>query len=40
MGKTIPQAASVSGHRTWTSLKRYTHMEHSGDKYKGWPWLP
>ena len=26
MGKTIPQAAAVSGHRSWTSLKRYTHI--------------
>jgi len=39
MGYTIPQAASVSGHRTWTSLKRYSHMEQSGDKYAGWVWL-
>ncbi len=23
MGRTIPQAAAVSGHRSWTSLKRY-----------------
>lgn len=39
MGKTIPQAASVSGHRSWQSLQRYTHLKHTGDKYKGWPWL-
>lgn len=39
MGWTIPQAASVSGHRTWTSLKRYTHLHQDGDKYTGWPWL-
>lgn len=39
MGYTIPKAASVSGHRTWTSLKRYTHIEHDGDKYAGWHWL-
>jgi integrase len=25
MGRTIPQVAAVSGHRSWTSLKRYTH---------------
>lgn len=36
MGWTIPQAATVSGHRTWNSLKRYTHMRESGDKYKDW----
>jgi integrase len=39
MGWTIPQAATVSGHRTWTSLKRYTHIRQAGDKYAGWPWL-
>jgi integrase len=38
MGKTIPQAASVSGHRSWTSLKRYSHLRQSGDKYEGWEW--
>jgi hypothetical protein len=25
MGRTIPQVASVSGHRSWQSLQRYTH---------------
>lgn len=39
MGWTIPQVATVSGHRTWTSLKRYTHIRQTGDKYAGWPWL-
>jgi integrase len=39
MGRSIPQAATVSGHRSWESLKRYTHIRQSGDKYKGWPWL-
>jgi integrase len=39
LGWTIPQAAAVSGHRTWTSLKRYTHMREEGDKYAGWKWL-
>lgn len=39
MGWTIPQVATVSGHRSWTSLKRYTHMRQTGDKYAGWPWL-
>lgn len=39
MGRTIPQAASVSGHRSWGSLQRYTHLRQSGDKYVGWPWL-
>jgi integrase len=40
MGKTIPQAASVSGHRSWQSLKRYTHLRDVGDKYENWQWLP
>jgi hypothetical protein len=39
MGATIPQAASVSGHRSWSSLKRYAHLRQTGDKYAGWPWL-
>jgi integrase len=28
-GRTIPQVAAVSGHRSWTSLKRYTHFRQS-----------
>ncbi|QND53432.1 site-specific integrase [Phyllobacterium sp. 628] len=39
MGMNIPHAAAVSGHRSWVSLKRYTHMKESGDKYDGWKWL-
>lgn len=39
MGWSIPQVASVSGHRTWNSLKRYTHLRHAGDRYAGWVWL-
>ncbi|SIS71639.1 tyrosine-type recombinase/integrase [Paracoccus saliphilus] len=39
MGRTIPQAASVSGHRSWQSLQRYSHLRATGDKWKGWPWL-
>ncbi len=38
IGKTIPQAAAVSGHRCWTSLKRYTHILQTGDKYSNWRW--
>jgi integrase len=38
MGWTIPQAASVSGHRSWQSLKRYTHLRQTGDKYENWKW--
>jgi integrase len=39
MGKTIPQAASISGHRNWNTLKRYAHIRQVGDKYAGWKWL-
>src|SRR3974390_676758 len=39
LGGTIPQAAAVSGHRSWTSLKRYTHIRQSSDKYESWTWL-
>ena len=38
MGRTIPQVAAVSGHRSWISLKRYTHIRHSMDKYENWKW--
>ncbi|WP_101048662.1 site-specific integrase [Macromonas nakdongensis] len=40
MGKSIPQVAAVSGHRSWASLKRYTHIRQVGDKYAGWEWTP
>ena len=39
MGKTIPQVASVSGHRSWQNLQRYTHLRQTGDKWANWPWL-
>lgn len=39
-GLTIPQAALVSGHRSWASLKRYAQLRQAGDKYEGWKWLP
>jgi len=39
MGRTIPQVASVSGHRSWSSLQRYTHLKQTGDKYQNWKWL-
>jgi integrase len=38
MGRTIPQAASVSGHRSWSSLQRYAHLRQVGDKYADWKW--
>lgn len=39
MGWNIPHVACVSGHRTWKSLQRYTHIKQVGDKYKDWKWL-
>lgn len=39
MGRTIPQAASVSGHRSWQSLQRYAHLRQTGDKWENWKWL-
>jgi integrase len=38
MGQTIPQVATVSGHRSWQSLKRYSHLRQAGDKYQTWKW--
>ncbi|WP_319532876.1 tyrosine-type recombinase/integrase [uncultured Cohaesibacter sp.] len=41
MGFNIPHAASVTGHRSWSSLKRYTHIRQTGDKYANWNyWKP
>lgn len=39
LGWTIPQVANVTGHRSWSSLTRYTHIRQTGDKYKNWPWM-
>lgn len=38
-GWDIPKVASVSGHRDWNSMRRYTHLRGNGDPYKGWPLL-
>lgn len=35
----IPHVAAVSGHRSWQSLQRYTHIRQRKDKYAGWKWL-
>jgi integrase len=40
MGWDIPRASTVSAHRSWSSLKRYTHIRQTGDKYSGWAWYP
>lgn len=39
MGWDIPRVASVSGHRDWNSMRRYTHLSGIGDKYEGWDWV-
>ncbi len=39
LGMDIPRVATVSGHRSWNSLKRYTHIRQRGDKYVEWSWL-
>ena len=39
MGWNIPHVAAVSGHRSWVSLKRYTHIRETGNKYASWPGL-
>ncbi|MNE58740.1 Tyrosine recombinase XerC [compost metagenome] len=39
MGWDIPKVASVSGHRDWNSMRRYTHLRGDGDPYEGWRWL-
>ena len=38
-GRTVPQLAAVTGHRSMKSLDRYTHVRQIGDKYEGWKWL-
>lgn len=35
----IPHVAAVSGHRSWKSLQRYTHIRQKADKYAGWKWI-
>lgn len=33
LGKQIPEVAMVSGHQSWASLKRYSHIQSMGDRY-------
>jgi integrase len=35
----IPRVSSVSGHRDWNSMRRYTHLRGRGDAYAKWEWL-
>ena len=39
-GWNIPHVALVSGHRSWASLQRYSHIRQRDDKFAGWKWLP
>lgn len=39
MGWNIPHVAAVTGHRSWSSLKRYTHLRHVGNRFEEWRWL-
>lgn len=39
LGRTVPQLAAVTGHRSWKSLERYTHVRQAGDKFDKWKWL-
>lgn len=39
MGLNVPHVAAVSGHRSWNSLRRYTHLRQVGDKWARWEWL-
>jgi integrase len=39
LGKDIPAVSMMSGHKTWTHLKRYAHIQKYGDKYADWEWL-
>lgn len=39
MGWTIPRVAEVTGHRSWQSLQRYSHLRQTGDKMAAWTWL-
>ena len=39
MGRTTPQLASATGHKSWKSLERYTHIHRAGDKFLDWEWI-
>lgn len=40
IGYTIPHIAAVSGHRSWQSLRRYSHVRSKQDKFDGWARRP
>lgn len=39
MGEDVPYVSSVSAHRGWDMMRRYTALKGKGDKYKDWPWF-
>ncbi|WP_353377031.1 site-specific integrase [Microbulbifer sp. NBRC 101763] len=41
-GLAIQRVAQITGHRTWSTLQRYTHLYDFGevDKYAGWKYRP
>ncbi len=39
-GWNIPHVALVSGHRSWASLQRYSHIRERDDKFANWKWRP
>lgn len=39
MGWVVQQVAAVTGHKTWQSLERYSHVRQIGDRYADWGWL-
>ena len=39
IGYGVPEAQKVTGHATWASLQRYTHIADAGDRYAGWRWF-
>ena len=38
-GRTLPQAMSVTGHKSWSSLQRYSHLKKVGNRYENWAWM-
>lgn len=42
LGWDIPRVSNVSGHKSWATLQRYTHLQHHDpyNKYEGWQWNP
>lgn len=39
IGYTVPQIASITGHKTWKMVARYSHVAKIGDRLKDWEWL-